>query len=185
MHKLFKLKSLTIDEEMLEKGGGILKILKPGTYNFCNKISQMCVPQIGWGSGFQRINTMCQEYGVARPEFTEIGDMFRVNFYRHSNNEKTAINLKSGDKTAINAENGDKSGDKLPTIPENGDKKTKKFKNRIVKYLTEHDEARSQEISAYIGLKISRTKVYLSELVDEGKITPNGANKNRTYSLKK
>ena len=139
----------------------------------------------GWGSGFQRINTMCQEYGVARPEFTEIGDMFRVNFYRHSNNEKTAINLKSGDKTAINAENGDKSGDKLPTIPENGDKKTKKFKNRIVKYLTEHDEARSQEISAYIGLKISRTKVYLSELVDEGKITPNGANKNRTYSLKK
>lgn len=36
MHKLFKLKSLTIDEEMLEKGGGILKILKPGTYNFCN-----------------------------------------------------------------------------------------------------------------------------------------------------
>lgn len=139
----------------------------------------------GWGSGFQRINTMCQEYGLARPEFTEIGDMFRVNFYRHSNNEKTAINLKSGDKTAINAENGDKSGDKLPTIPENGDKKTKKFKNRIVKYLTEHDEARSQEISAYIGLKISRTKVYLSELVDEGKITPNGANKNRTYSLKK
>lgn len=36
MHKLFKLKSLTIDEEMLEKGSGILKILKPGTYNFYN-----------------------------------------------------------------------------------------------------------------------------------------------------
>lgn len=41
----------------------------------------------GWGSGFQRINTMCQEYGVALPEFTEIGDMFRVNFYRRQNSE--------------------------------------------------------------------------------------------------
>lgn len=115
----------------------------------------------GWGSGFQRINTMCQEYGVALPEFTEIGDMFRVNFYRHNNDEKVAINSKSGDKSAIN------------------------FKKMIVEYLAEHEEARSQEIADVIGLKISRTKIYLSELVEEGKITSNGANKSRTYSLKK
>lgn len=102
---------------------------------------------------------------MALPEFTEIGDMFRVNFYRHNNDEKVAIN----------AENGDKSGGKKST----------KFKKMIVEYLAEHEEARSQEISTYIGLKISRTKIYLSELVEEGKITPNGANKNRTYSLKK
>ena len=113
------------------------------------------------GLGFQRINTLCQECGVALPEFTEIGDMFRVNFYRHNNDGKVAINLKSGDK------------------------KSTKFKKMIVEYLAEHEEARPQEISAYIGLKISRTKIYLSELVEEGKITPNGANKNRTYSLKK
>ena len=36
MHKFFKLKSLTIYEKMSEKGGDILKILKPGTYYFCN-----------------------------------------------------------------------------------------------------------------------------------------------------
>ena len=54
----------------------------------------------------------------------------------------------------------------------------------IVEYLAEHDEARSQDIATYIGLKVSRTRDYLSELVEEGKITPNGANKNRTYSLK-
>ncbi|MBP5768659.1 MAG: hypothetical protein J6W51_06125, partial [Fibrobacter sp.] len=142
-----------------------------------------------WGSGFQRINTLCQEYGVALPEFTEIGDMFRVNFYRHNNDEKVAINSKSGDKTAINPENGDKYGEKVAIDAENGDKsgdkKSTKFKKMIVEYLAEHEEARSQEISTYIGLKISRTKIYLSELVEEGKITPNGANKNRTYSLKK
>ncbi|WP_254794916.1 MULTISPECIES: ATP-binding protein [unclassified Fibrobacter] len=108
----------------------------------------------GWGSGFQRINTMCQEYGVALPEFTEIGDIFRVNFYRRQNS-------KIGDKSAIN------------------------FKKMIVEYLAEHEEARSQEIADVIGLKISRTKDYITELVEEGKIVSNGANKNRTYSLKK
>ena len=143
----------------------------------------------GWGSGFQRINTLCREYGVALPEFTEIGDMFRVNFYHHNNDEKVAINLKSGDKTAINPENGDKSGEKVAINAENGDKngdkKSTKFKKMIVEFLAEHEEARSQEISAYIGLKISRTKIYLADLVEEGKIVSNGANKNRTYSLKK
>ncbi|SHH19481.1 hypothetical protein SAMN05720766_10897 [Fibrobacter sp. UWH9] len=50
--------------------------------------AELCEPTLeGWGSGFQRINTMCQEYGVALPEFTEIGDMFRVNFYRRQNSE--------------------------------------------------------------------------------------------------
>lgn len=143
----------------------------------------------GWGSGFQRINTLCREYGVALPEFTEIGDMFRVNFYRHNNDEKVAINSKSGDKTAINPENGDKYGEKVAINAGNGDKsgdkKSTKFKKMIVEYLAEHEDARSQEISTYIGLKISRTKIYLADLVEEGKIVSNGANKNRTYSLKK
>ena len=58
-------------------------------------------------------------------------------------------------------------------------------KKMIVEYLAEHEEARSREIADVIGLKISRTKDYITELVEEGKIVSNGANKNRTYSLKK
>lgn len=138
----------------------------------------------GWGSGFQRITSMCQEYGIPQPEFLEIGDMFRVNLYRRhesKNGDKSAINPEIGDKSAINSKIGDKSA----TITKNGDKSAINHKNKIVAFLMEHEEARAQEIAAYIGLKISRTKDYLSELVDEGKIIPNGANKNRTYSLKK
>lgn len=100
---------------------------------------------------------------MARPEFTEIGDMFRVNFYRRQD-------ASVGDKSAINAESVN-----IPAI---------NFKERILEFLAEHDEARSQDIATYIGLKVSRTRDYLSELVEDGKITPNGANKNRTYSLK-
>lgn len=123
----------------------------------------------GWGSGFKRIFAQCDEYGVARPVFLEIGDMLRVNFYRPSykkNGDKTGDKLL---KTAINTESGDKS---------------EKFRARIVSYLAEHPDSKTQDISLEIGLKISRTKVYLSELAEEGKIVANGANKNRTYSLK-
>lgn len=66
-----------------------------------------------------------------------------------------------------------------------GDKSAINFKEKIVEYLAEHEEARSREIADIIGLKISRTKDYITELVEEGKIVSNGANKNRTYSLKK
>lgn len=59
------------------------------------------------------------------------------------------------------------------------------YKEKILEYLDEYAEARTQDISLYIGLKLSRTKDYLSELVEEGNIIANGANKNRTYSLKK
>lgn len=107
----------------------------------------------GWGSGFKRIFAECDEYGVERPEFLEIGDMLRVNFYRPSYK-------KNGDKSAIN------------------------YKEKILEYLSKHSEARSLDIALFIGLKQSRTKDYLSELVEDDKIVANGANKNRTYSLK-
>lgn len=110
-----------------------------------------------------------------RPEFLEIGDMLRVNFYRPSykkngdKHEKTAINSKIGDKSAINQNVGDKLAIN--------------YKDKILEYLSKHSEARSQDIALFIGLKQSRTKDYLSELVEEGKIVANGANRNRTYSL--
>lgn len=91
-----------------------------------------------WDSGFKRIFAECDEYGVDRPEFLEIGD-----------------------------------------------KKADKFRARILEYLVSHPNAKTQEISLEIGLKQSRTKVYLSELVEDGKIVANGANRNRAYSLKK
>ena len=96
--------------------------------------------------------------------------MFRVNFYRPSYK-------KNGDKTAINPKSGDKIGDKF-------EKSAINYKDKILEYLAKHTESRSVDISQCIGLKLSRTKDYLSELVEDGKIVANGANKNRTYALK-
>ena len=72
-----------------------------------------------------------------------------------------------------------------PSYKNIGDKSAINYKEKILEYLDEYSEARTQDISLYNGLKLSRTKDYHSELVEEGNIIANGANKNRTYSLKK
>ena len=138
----------------------------------------------GWGSGLKRIFSQCEEYGIPYPVFVEIGDMLRVNFYRPSYKnigDKSAIKQDSGNKSAIKQDSGNKSAIKQ----DSGNKSAINYKEKILEYLDEYSEARTQEISLYIGLKLSRTKDYLSELVEEGNIIANGANKNRTYSLKK
>ena len=59
-----------------------------------------------------------------------------------------------------------------------------KNKKLILDYLATHSEVKSQDIAEVLGLGISRTKVYLSELVDANLIIRLGANKNRIYKLK-
>lgn len=123
----------------------------------------------GWGSGFKRVFDLCDEQNISHPEFLEIGDLLRVNFFRPT--------YKIGDKSAIKSNIGDKIGDKS----EIGDKNPKDL---ILEYLNEHKVAKASEISEILGLKASRTRDYLSELVGEGKIFYEGENKARRYFLK-
>ena len=63
--------------------------------------------------------------------------------------------------------------------------KTVAYKQAIIEYLTDHVLAKSQEFVELLGVKISRVKVILKEMVEEGIIIAEGDNKNRTYRLKK
>ena len=58
------------------------------------------------------------------------------------------------------------------------------MKELIIAYLTDHTEAKTSSISEYIGLKPSRTRDYLNELIAEGIVVAEGSNKNRVYKLK-
>lgn len=93
--------------------------------------------------------------------------MLCVNFYRPSYQN-------IGDKSAINSDVGDNSNESAIN-----------YKEKICAYLSSLPEARTQDIALFIGLKQSRTKDYLAELVEEKKIIANGTNRNRTYSIRK
>ena len=59
-----------------------------------------------------------------------------------------------------------------------------KRKNDILQYLTDTPEASSTQIADAIGLQVSRTKTYLSELVFDGAVVAEGSSRARKYRLK-
>lgn len=79
-----------------------------------------------------------------------------------------------------------KAGSKKSVI-KIGDKKSAvsaSMKEGIIAYLTDHAEAKASSVAEYIGLKPSRTRDYLNELIAEGIVVAEGGNRNRTYRLK-
>ncbi|MFH1831692.1 MAG: ATP-binding protein [bacterium] len=34
-----------------------------------------------WGSGFKRMQTVCQQHGILAPKFEEVGNFFKVTLY--------------------------------------------------------------------------------------------------------
>lgn len=116
------------------------------------------------GSGIPNIFRVWREQGWAAPIFTE-----------QLEPERTILSLtfeKIGDKKSVI-----KIGDKKSVINE-------KMKETIIAYLTDHAEAKTAEIAAYIGLKLSRTRDYLNELIAEDIVVAEGGNRNRTYRLR-
>ena len=116
------------------------------------------------GSGIPNIFRVWHEQGWAAPVITE-----------QLEPERTILCLTFG-----------KIGDKKSAI-KIGDKKSAinvKMKETIILYLTDHSKAKASAISAYIGLKPSRTRDYLNELISEGVVAAEGGNRNRTYRLK-
>ena len=117
------------------------------------------------GSGIPNIFRVWRERGWAAPEITE-----------QLEPERTVLTLlfskRDGKKTAI------KSGDKKVTI------KSARQKEEIIAYLTDHVSAKSSDIAELLGVKSTRAKKLLSELIAEEIVVAEGGNRNRTYKLK-
>ena len=58
-------------------------------------------------------------------------------------------------------------------------------KNEIITYLTDHVSAKNTNIAELLGVKSTRVKQLLKELLDEGVVVAEGSNKNRVYKLKR
>lgn len=117
------------------------------------------------GSGIPNIFRVWREQGWKEPAITETYEPDRITL--------SLVIGKSGDKKAAI-----KNGDKKAAI------KTVAYKESIVEYLTDHAAAKSVEIADLLGLKASRTKALLSEMIEDGIIVAEGGNRNRTYRLK-
>lgn len=68
------------------------------------------------------------------------------------------------------------------TSEENRRRKTDSHIAKIYEYLTQHGEAKTNDIATHIGLSVSRTRAILSEMKN---IETIGTNTNRKYKIKK
>ena len=62
--------------------------------------------------------------------------------------------------------------------------KTEVQKEVIIGYLTEKISVRAAELEDLLGAKKSRVRKLLSELIEDGVLLAEGANRNRIYKLK-
>ena len=123
------------------------------------------------GSGVPDIYSVWEQQGWRQPEVIE-----------EYGPDRTILKLSFVKKAAI------KNGDKKVAI-KNGDKKqvTKKTEIQleyILEYMTSDREYKTSEIAAEIGLKKSRARELVNELVKSGRIEAVGKNRGRRYRLK-
>ena len=127
------------------------------------------------GSGIPNIFRVWREQGWGVPVISESFDPDRIMLslvFKKSDDKKATI--KSDDKKVTI-----KSDDKKVTI------KTARQKNEIITYLTDHVSAKNTDIAELLGVKSTRVKQLLKELLDEGVIVAEGSNKKRVYKLKR
>jgi predicted HTH transcriptional regulator len=126
------------------------------------------------GSGIPNIFNVWKKQGWQEPEIPEGFEPPRISI---------ALPLeKSDSKTAA-----EKSGGKKAAVKSGGKKlsaKTIEHRNAIIDYLTINVIAGRSELAELLGLKDSRVKVILSEMVADKIIVAEGDFKNRVYRLK-
>jgi len=72
-----------------------------------------------------------------------------------------------------------------PTIKPKNQNRNKENQRQIINFITDNWISDSKSISRAIGLKPSRTRDYLKQLVDEGILEVEGEYKSRKYRIKK
>ncbi len=119
----------------------------------------------GAGGGIPHIYSVWKEQGWELPVIEESFEPERTTLVLKvapMEQEKTAIRIGGNEKSAIKSMR----------------------KQLIIEYLTVHASAGAAEIAAYMDVKLSRAREYLSELITEDIVVAEGSNQNRIYRLK-
>ena len=113
------------------------------------------------GSGIPNIWAISEKQGWKEPEIFEKFDPDRI-----------ILKVYTDKKSAI------KIGDKKSMITESA-------KQKIIEFLTDNAAVTCKEVATMLGLKESRARDYLRQLIQEDILVAEGGNRNRIYKLKR
>lgn len=121
------------------------------------------------GSGIPNIFRVWHEQGWQEPKITQSVSPDRITL---------SLAFISTDDKKVLINSADKKGDKKAQI------KSAVQKEQIIAYLTDHPQAAASELCELLGVKPTRVRNLLRELITEEVVVAEGANRNRTYRLK-
>ncbi len=171
-----------------------------------SKIRNVCIAEVfsrmgiieQWGTGLQRMIHGCREYGVPEPEFIDMGDAFRVNFYR--SNIKTDIeNTKIFIRTGTETENTGTETENTGTETENTGTETENIgteiveeeilpilsdtEKKVVSLILMNPEITQNKMAEIMGMSKNGIRYVMNKLKNRGILMREGATKKGKWSI--
>jgi len=135
-----------------------------------NKVLANIFKELGlieqWGSGINRIKTICTTEGLKEPKIEEQNDFVDVELFRPQNTE---MDDKVSDTTSKPSENR--------RIPSDCSEQEK----AIIEYLFENQTIKSKQVEELLGIKESRTRELLKNMTHKKLISKLGSGRNTHY----
>lgn len=164
-----------------------------------SKIRNVCIAEVfsrmgiieQWGTGLQRMIRGCRGYGVQEPEFVDMGDSFRVIFYRSNietdieNMERVAVTGTEIKDTGIesrmtdieNRETGTEMiEDELLSVLSDTEKK-------VAKLILKNPEITQDKMAEVMGMSKNGIRYVMNKLKNKGLLVRVGATKKGKWSI--
>jgi predicted HTH transcriptional regulator len=149
-------------------GGVTLQEILNGTSKIRNKVLATVFAEMyiieKWGTGIQRVIDGCREYGIADPEWIELGTTFRVNIYRPKQVTPSNTPPNGGVSGGVNDGLNETEKSVLAVIKQNG-------------------QFTAEELAIKIGKSKRTAERTLKLLKDKALIRRQGADKNGYWEI--
>ena len=164
-----------------------------------SKIRNVCIAEVfsrmgiieQWGTGLQRMIRGCREYGVREPEFVDMGDAFRVIFYR-SNIETNIENMgrvavtgteieNTGIESRITGTENIETG--IEIIEDESLSDLSDTEKKVVKLILKNPEITQDKMAELMGMSKNGIRYVMNKLKDKGILVRVGATKKGKWSI--
>ena len=161
-----------------------------------SKIRNVCIAEVfsrmgiieQWGTGLQRMIRGCREYGVQEPEFIDMGDAFRVIFYRsniETGIENPEIFAETGtEMTSTGTESG-ASGIETDTemVKEELLSVLSDTEKKVVCLILKNPEITQDKMAEIMGMSKNGIRYVMDKLKNRGILVRVGATKKGKWSV--
>ena len=157
-----------------------------------SKIRNVCIAEVfsrmgiieQWGTGLQRMIIGCREYGVREPEFIDMGDAFRVIFYRST----IETDIENMERFAVTGTEIEDTGTEnietdIEMIEDESLSDLSDTEKKVVKLILKNPEMTQDKMAEIMGMSKNGIRYVMNKLKNKGILVRVGATKKGKWSI--